>query len=145
MQFDPLNPDMRDYHNDGRTMVPVGFMDRVLIRSLGEYDGFDVWEVDGETIRNELCQDFCEGGNSARYGFIPLDQIWIESRLEPTDQVPVILHEHFECVEMMTNGASYDDAHDRANVKEHELRRAISSGAFDVGQLASDIAAWAEG
>jgi hypothetical protein len=23
MQFDPLNPDMRDYHNDERTMVPV--------------------------------------------------------------------------------------------------------------------------
>lgn len=89
---------------------------------IGAVDSVSVRLVDGQTVRDEVSVDFVEGGNSGRYSFVPEDEIWVEAVMTPEDQAATVVHEFIEREHMLSDGLSYDDAHDVANTVEHEFR-----------------------
>jgi len=92
--------------------------------SYGNIDGFDIYIVDGEWVRNHYDSDFEEGSNCfAHPEYVPSPEIWLEKGLEK--EYPYILgHELTEAKLMRDEGMSYDEAHDRAKRDEDEKRRA---------------------
>lgn len=99
-----------------RTVVPPGSGSHRVGR-------WKVRSVDGEWIRDNVDVDFVEGGNPARYGYIPIDEIWIEDNLKDLDARATLLHELVEECLMQRDGLTYDDAHDEAAIVEREYRR----------------------
>ena len=94
-------------------------------------DGFKVFRVDGEWVRNNLSIIFGHGGHGRVHEFIPLNEIWIDTHHEDckcknvrkdrkmskqyTDSTT--LHEITECQEMK-KGAIFHHAHQTALQKE---------------------------
>ncbi len=99
---------------------------------------FKVFVVDGGAIRNRIDDDFCLGANGARYGYCPIDEIWLE-QTTPSDMAATLLHEMHECVDMMENGTHYEAAHAAANVVEKKLRAAIVDGTVKIATLAEAV------
>lgn len=97
-------------------MLPAEF-------SIGE---LDVRLVEGEEVRNTLDVDFVAGGHHGRYGFIPEGEIWIEEGMSAMDQLATLVHELYE-LELMDEGMSYDEAHDKANGLERRFREKSSA------------------
>ena len=90
---------------------------------LGGQDTYMVWAVDGKTIRDHVDIDFTMGGNPARYGYVPLNEIWIEKvDGPPKDWACTLFHELVEDHLMWTENQSYSDAHDAASAVEQKLR-----------------------
>lgn len=95
---------------------------------------FTIWLVNGPMIRGingrrGFYQDFTEGGNSARYKFIPDSpnpEIWIESDVRANERKHIIIHEVNEYLNMK-QGMSYNKAHLLANRKE-SISRGLSPG-----------------
>lgn len=98
-------------------------------------DGFKVFAVDGEWIRNNLSVIFGHGGHGYVHEFIPLDEIWVgihhfddcgcknvspDLLVSPQYFESTIVHEIIEFQEM-EKGAIYWDAHNFALQKEMEL------------------------
>ena len=79
------------------------------------------WMVDGTQVRNNIWQDWCEGGNHSRYPWIPLNEYWLgESHINELDYN--LIHETVEDRKMQ-EGTSYDDAHSyTANPVEYQAR-----------------------
>ena len=46
--------------------------------NVGKRDIFNIWIVDGASVRREIFPEFLFGGNSERYTFIPEDEIWVD-------------------------------------------------------------------
>jgi hypothetical protein len=95
--------------------------------------GLPAWSVDGGVVR---CPggigdiDFVEGGNGARYGYIP-PELWVEDiflRNDLAEGACVLVHEGHEFYAMRDDGLDYSHAHDEANQVEWSLREAIHSG-----------------
>lgn len=111
------------------------------MKLLGEIDHWKVYEVDGLYVRNNIDIDFTEGGSSARYQYIPNDEIWLDNTLDPTDATATLVHEVTEARAMMNDGSSYEKAHDIANEAESKFRGEnpeLSSLDFDLAQEALD-------
>ncbi|MDE2095610.1 MAG: hypothetical protein KGL39_00005, partial [Patescibacteria group bacterium] len=81
-----------------------------------------VFLVDGGLIRSRNKVDFLEGGNGMVYGWIPRNQIWLESGLDPHELSVVGLHEFTERVAMLRLGLNYDHAHEIASKIEFTHR-----------------------
>lgn len=84
--------------------------------------GFELWIVDGATIRREIFPEFLYGGNGERYGFIPPKEIWIDNAITAEELDYTVAHELFERNLMAHSGISYDAAHDSALVIERHMR-----------------------
>ncbi len=76
-----------------------------------------------ETDEKEM--DFVEGGNGFRYDFIPKDEIWIDKNINSEDWKFIALHEFSASWMMHYMDLSYNNAHDKANVKEHSWRNEL--------------------
>jgi len=100
-------------------------IDAVAQTLLGTVAGFQIWMVNGQKLRL-FDHDFTDGGNGARYLYIPRNQIWIEDGTKLEELAPFIVHEISEFKYMMA-GASYDAAHEHANAIEGKLRRVLVS------------------
>lgn len=111
-----------------RACSPSNKDQRVKVKKLGKILSFTVWSVDGEDLRNRIDIDFVAGGNPARYDYIPLDEIWVESNIGPKWMAPVIVHEVVETVFMVTGRMTYTRAHDEANKIETRMRRLMIGG-----------------
>lgn len=96
-------------------------------KQIGKIGGRKVMLVDGNEVRNRIDIDFVSGGNPARYGYVPDDEIWIEKSLDRRERAPTILHEVTEERLMRTKGLSYGEAHDRASATEARLRRRMGA------------------
>lgn len=106
---------------------------------LGTIQGIKILLVDGTQIRDSEDIDFTEGGNSARYGYIPEDEIWIEQSLPLEDQAATIIHEITE--KHLMEGTSQAKT---AVTAEHELERLVQlyeahSGEFPLFVHFTDI------
>jgi hypothetical protein len=92
---------------------------------LRRQDGFKVYAVDGDWVRNNLSIIFGHGGHGYVHEFIPLDEIWIathhypdcgcggvgaDQKFSPEYFDSTTLHEITECQEMK-KGRSYWQAH----------------------------------
>ena len=105
-------------------------------RFVREQDGFSVFAVDGEWVRNNLEVIFGAGGHGYVHEFIPLGEIWVSTHhydgcgcdnLKSIDQ-PVsqqyfdstVIHEITEFGEMK-GGKTFWEAHQIALDKEREV------------------------
>ncbi len=55
-----------------------------------------VWLVNGELVRDKFFIDFTEGGHDLVYHFVPKNEVWIDSDLNPREMKFVLLHELHE-------------------------------------------------
>ena len=90
------------------------------IKKLKRYNGYKVFTVNGKLIRDNIDIDFVEGGKGARYLYIPIDEIWVESKYKK-ELKDILLHEATES-DLMKKGYNYEKAHDLASIKELGLR-----------------------
>lgn len=118
-------PVSMEHYRPHRSTLSAGQLRELRTAPLGEINGLKIYAVDAETIRNRIDIDFTCGGNTARYGYVPPGEIWVESTMSPTDLAPTIVHEIVESTLMERSGMSYDDAHDAANAYEKTLRAQI--------------------
>ena len=98
-----------------------------------EKNGFKVYEVDGEWIRNNLDVGFGTGGHGLVHSYIPMDEIWAWPIAE--NKWSIILHEMIEYNLMKNENMEYEDAHkktinitkglDIRNKKEANLRNIL--------------------
>jgi hypothetical protein len=77
--------------------------------------------VNAEHVRNHYDSDFSQGGNWARYSFIPRPEIWVDASLSLKESKEVILHEYLES-QKMKRGESYSQAHTEAKKVEDAVR-----------------------
>ena len=117
-----------------RLSVPEGLLKKVLRQKIGNVAGLDVWEIDAELGRL-IDVDLTIGANGARYGYVPLNEIWIADVSKPSDVAPVAMHEAVEFFSMRDRGMTYDEAHERANLFERQLRVKIADGTVKVPDL----------
>lgn len=105
-------------------LPPAKLLADVKKKQVGLVDGFKVVDVDGQKIRNKIDTDFTDGGNPARYGYVPKGELWIE-RNGKVDRPATIAHELHE-TKQMAKGLTYDKAHDKALKVERAVREKLS-------------------
>jgi hypothetical protein len=93
----------------------------------GVRDGFDIWIVDGGTVRREIYPEFLFGGNPQRYLFVPRREIWVDNAVAAEEFAYTVAHELRERGLMAHKKISYEDAHRLALDLEHSMRRADDS------------------
>ena len=91
--------------------------------------GLKIHLVDGEQVRHGIDPNFTEGGNDMADKYIPKGEVWLDNSNSPEEQKPNLLHELHERRIMKTKGLSYDAAHKKALVVEHNARN--SPGTLD--------------
>lgn len=91
-----------------------------------EMDGYDIWIVDGQKVRQEIFNEFVYGGNPQRYTFVPENEIWIDNAISCEEFTLTLDHELNECHLMKTFGMSYYDAHDSSLARELQMRRKMN-------------------
>lgn len=96
---------------------------------MGVRDGFDIWIVDGGTVRREIYPEFLFGGNPQRYLFVPRREIWIDNAVAAEEFSYTVAHELRERGLMAHKRISYEDAHHLALDLERSMRRADDSSA----------------
>ncbi len=94
---------------------------------MGVRDGFDIWIVDGGTVRREIYPEFLFGGNPQRYLFVPRREIWIDNTIAAEEFGYTVAHELRERGLMAHKRISYGDAHSLALGLERSMRRADDS------------------
>src|SRR5450759_3138456 len=94
---------------------------------IGVRDGFDIWIVDGGTVRREIYPEFLFGGNPQRYLFVPRREIWVDNAVAAEEFAYTVAHELRERGLMAHKKISYEDAHRLALDLEHSMRRADDS------------------
>jgi len=87
----------------------------------GSVEGFHVFLVDAEYVRNNLDIDFNLGTHHGVNKFVPEGEVWIDSRISPSEIEAIITHEVKEA-KLMEEGMEYEEAHEIATRKEKEVR-----------------------
>jgi len=93
-----------------------------FMRKTEVHKNFQLIYIDGSLVRQFLDPEFVQGGHDLVYDYIPINQIWVDSLMDSRDHPHIILHETIER-ELMSQGKSYDIAHDYAVASEKESRR----------------------
>ena len=81
--------------------------------------------VDEEAIKDNVWQDYTDGMNHSRAGWVPDGEYWIASNLKPKSKKVTLVHETSEDRDLggKSTEAQYDDAHEyTANPDEFEAR-----------------------
>jgi len=124
----PLNSSERImYYNErkkNKIKIPQKYIDDAKDKSLGIIAGMNVFLVNGDFIRTYIDIDYVEGGNPARYTYIPDKEIWVEKILSKIDLYSTIVHEIIE-YHLMMKGNSYDKSHDITNTYEFTFRHKV--------------------
>ncbi len=94
---------------------------------MGVRDGFDIWIVDGGTVRREIYPEFLFGGNPQRYLFVPRREIWVDNAVAAEEFGYTVAHELRERGLMAQKRISYEQAHRIALDLERTMRRADDS------------------
>lgn len=69
----------------------------VKAKELGQLEGFTVYRVDGEWVRDKVDVNFRASANSASSKFIPDGEVWVEADLSDKDMAARIVREVVEC------------------------------------------------
>jgi hypothetical protein len=93
---------------------------------LGNFEGADIWIVDGPTVRRTIYPDFGFSGNDKVYFFIPEGEIWIDNSISCEETMFSIAAESTER-RRMNEGLSYDDAYAEALARSKSLRKKLGS------------------
>jgi hypothetical protein len=101
-----------------RKKEAIDIRDKILFN----YGRYTFWTVNGFVIRNRYKTDFVEGGNHARYSWIPDNELWIETLLHKDEYSFIAAHEFIEDMVMSHYSWPYDEAHKLASKVEYKLR-----------------------
>jgi hypothetical protein len=82
------------------------------------------WLIDGRILRDSLQCDFSEGTNGGAESFCPINEIWLEASLSPTELDCILLHERLERSLLLYEHMDYATAHRHAAAVEFQHRRA---------------------
>jgi len=91
------------------------------IKKLETVEDFDVWEVDGECIRNKVNREFTNFGQHYSFDFIPTKEFWIDKQ-HGADETDYFINHMIVEWNMMRNGSKYDDALATADILEKRER-----------------------
>ena len=97
---------------------------KVYKKKLGVADGIEVWEIDGDFVRDCFRTAFVEGGHGYVYSWIPNNEIWIEDSVKPKERKYILCHELTELKLMRDKGMGYEAAHNQAALAEFQQRQA---------------------
>jgi hypothetical protein len=89
----------------------------------GNKEGYAIWIVDGNVIRQKIYPYFLYGGNEQRYPFNPKGEIWIDHAVSCEEFEMTLAHELNERHLMAKFGWSYDRAHDSSLSLEVSMRK----------------------
>ena len=76
---------------------------------IGKKDGFKIYEVDGEWIKNNIDVGFGTGGHGLVHSYIPLDEVWVYPVVE--NKWSIALHEMVEYNLMKEREMKFKEAH----------------------------------
>ncbi|MBU0650143.1 hypothetical protein KKG63_03030 [Patescibacteria group bacterium] len=110
-------------------------MEKPYLRKLEELEEFEVWEVDGMYVRNNLNREFTNFGQHYRFPFIPKHQFWIDKENSPCETAYYVSHMLIEW-HLMDQGTAYDVAIEKAD--KHEQRERKKSALLK--QIKKDLA-----
>ena len=97
-------------------------MEKPYIKKLETVGDFEVWEVDGMYIRNNMNREFTNFGQHFRFPFIPRHEFWID-RKQSEEETDYFIHHMLVEWNLMDEGVSYDDAIEKADRKEMRERK----------------------
>jgi hypothetical protein len=89
----------------------------------GTKDGYKIWIVDGNIVRQKIYKEFLYGGNEQRYLFNPKGEIWIDNAISCEEFDLTVAHELNERHLMAKFGWEYQAAHDSSLSLELTIRR----------------------
>jgi hypothetical protein len=89
----------------------------------GTKNGYNIWIVDGNVVRQKIYMEFLYGGNEQRYLFNPKGEIWIDNAISCEEFDLTVAHELNEGHLMAKFGWEYQTAHDSSLHLELIIRR----------------------
>jgi len=99
------------------------YVDGVYRYLWGYKDGFAIWIVDGNIVRQKIYNYFLYGGNEQRYPFNPKGEIWIDHSVSCEEFELTLAHELNERHLMAKFGWTYEKSHDSSLALEVVMRR----------------------
>jgi len=114
--------------------------DKPYLRKLESIEDFDVWEVDGKYVRDNVDREFTNFGQHFRFPFIPLREFWIDKQFGADESRYFIDHMITEW-NLMSEGKSYDyalESADKLEVKERK-KSASTKKAEKVVSISPDV------
>lgn len=119
-----VGPELRrPYHYPERKLPTPEDRRALNARVIGKRGRYKVVLVNGTEVRDRIDPDFTCGGNPGRYGYVPMDELWVDDCTAPGDVGPYVEHEAVESNLMLDKKLSYDEAHDRATLAERKIRK----------------------
>jgi hypothetical protein len=91
------------------------------LRMSGRVDGFEVWVVNGQYVRENLDEEFTNFGQHYNFRFIPAGEFWLDEENAPGEERFFIDHLLIEN-RLMAGGVAYDSALDEADKAEKAER-----------------------
>ena len=107
----------------GDRVRPPSFSGHPYLSLFSRVEGFDVWLVDGQYVREALDEEFTDCGQHFGFRFIPPQEFWIDVEHVPGETPFFIRHLLVENA-LMARGVTYDDALIRADEAEQAERNA---------------------
>ena len=92
-------------------------------------DGLKIQYVDGKKIRRIFDPEFTLGGHDLVYDYIPLNEIWLDHKMDEKEIPYILFHEKVER-KLMVEGKPYHIAHEFAIVADKEMRRKDGVGHY---------------
>ncbi len=86
-------------------------------------NGFKVYIVDGEFIRNEKDIEFTNFGQHYKYPYIPKNEFWLDDTEQGRDEYKYFVQHMLVEYSLMSRGFSYHKASDMADKVEREARK----------------------
>ncbi|MBI2414556.1 hypothetical protein HYV31_01775 [candidate division WWE3 bacterium] len=96
-------------------------LEKPYLKKLEKVDDFQVYEVDGRFIRDNINREFTNFGQHFRFPFIPKYEFWIDKEYDPGEERFFVVHLLREW-HLMSLGSSYDDAIGKADYIEKKER-----------------------
>lgn len=118
------------FHIDvNQLRVSIFFRDNVLemldkpyLRKIETIEDFEVWEIDGKYIRDNIDVEFTNFGQHFRFKFIPVSEFWIDKEFGSDEAKYFVDHMIMEW-SLMKEGKSYSYAAGVANKVEMKERK----------------------
>jgi len=105
----------------GSRVLSPSIAGRPYLRMSGQVEGFEVWIVNGQYIRENLDEEFTNFGQHFEFRFIPPGQFWLDKENAPGEERFFIAHLLVEN-RLMARGVAYDSALDEADKMEKAER-----------------------
>ena len=88
----------------------------------GKIDKYEVWIINGSTVRQKIYKEFLYGGNEQRYVYNPQGEIWVDNAISCEEFDLTVAHELNERHLMAKFGWTYEVAHDSSLMLEQMIR-----------------------